>query len=419
MRELIAGDGGLVMVEAATSPDAVALACEGLAGETQTPSGLPVYRTDALPDSLDVDIVLITECEPATMQAVEAWAERRGIEWRWCDNTEWERPTGHRMPVPEGRRVVAVSSASTGSGKTALSRRVARTLTRSGVPVAVARHPIADLLSWGRFDPVVVRTPPELSVPRPLAEREELAPFVGAGIPVVTGLDPERVLQIAVREAGEGGVVVWDGGGAAPPWMECDLHLHAIDLLRPAVLRSADAYVLTKADSAPPGVADEVERFLRSREQDASAPIVLADLSVGVHPGNALTDRRVVIVEDANSLLLGGLAAGAGAVAARRFRCGVVDPRPFAIGAIAEALSSHPHIGAVIPSLGRTPQEIDDLAESVYATPGDAVLWASNADPAGVIGDEERPVIRAFGELTEVAGPSLQELLSPFLPGHS
>ena len=147
--------------------------------------------------------------------------------------------------------------------------------------------------------------------------------------------------------------------------------------------------------------------------------MILADLAIGVQPVNVLADKRAVVVEDARSLMLGGLAAGAGAVAAKRFRCGVVDPRPFAVGAIANALRDHTHIGAVIPSLGRTPSEIDDLAASVYATPGDAVLWASNADPAFVIPNESRPIVRAFGELTEVAGPPLQEILAPLLPGHT
>jgi predicted GTPase len=97
----------------------------------------------------------------------------------------------------------------------------------------------------------------------------------------------------------------------------------------------------------------------------------------------------------------------------------VVDPRPFAVGAVAEALRTHTHIGAVIPALGRTTDELNDLAASVRATPGDAVLWASNADPALVIAEETRPVVRAYGELTEVAGPSLQTVLSPLLPGHA
>jgi predicted GTPase len=174
--------------------------------------------------------------------------------------------------------------------------------------------------------------------------------------------------------------------------------------------------VLTKADSAKSERARETERALREERPDVA--VVLADMSIGVQPTNVLADKRVVIVEDASSLILGGLAAGAGAVAARRFRCGVVDPRPFAVGAIADALRRFAHIGAVIPSLGRTPSEIDDLAASVYATPGDAVLWASNADPATILPDEQRPIVRAFGELTEVAGPPLQDVLSSLLPGH-
>lgn len=247
--------------------------------------------------------------------------------------------------------------------------------------------------------------------------------MVGTGVPVVTGLDATRLLATAAGEAGEGGVIVWDGGGAARPWVEPDLHLMVIDLLRPpgeqtlARVADADAVVLAKADSARGDRAREVEAEVRDRALDV--PVLLADLAVGVRPTNVLADKRVVVVEDAASLMLGGLAAGAGAVAARRFRCGVVDPRPFAVGAIADALRTHAYIGAVIPSLGRTPREIDDLAASVYATPGGAVLWASNADPAFVVPDETRPIVRAYGELTEVAGPPLQDVLRAFLPGHA
>jgi predicted GTPase len=412
--ELIAGEGGSVLVAAATSTHATALACEGLAAATETPSGTPVYPADRLPPDLGVGRVRVLACEPSTRETVGSWASQRGIEV-----IEDEPPVVY---APPGVRIAAVSAVSTASGKTALVRRVARTLLRSGVGVAVARHPIADLLAWDRFDPVIVGGPSELAGPRPIAEREELAPVVGAGVPVIVGLDAERVLEVAARQAGDGGVVVWDGGGAAAPWVEPDLHLVAVDLLRPppktlwSRLATADAVVLTKADSAPAAHARTLEEEIRTRSPEAT--VVLADLAVGVQPGNALIDRRVVIVEDATSLTLGGLAAGAGAVAARRFRCGVVDPRPFAVGAISSVLATHAHIGAVIPSLGRTLQELDDLAASVSATPGDAVLWASNADPAMVIADEPRPVIRAYGELTEVAGSSLQQVLGPLLPGH-
>ncbi|MEX2540073.1 MAG: hypothetical protein WD646_15615 [Actinomycetota bacterium] len=415
MRELIAGDGGSVLVAGAMTPGAVALACEGLAAPTITPSGLPVFPIDALPEETDAEVVRLVACEEKTKSTVRSWSDARGI------GVVVE--PGHRFARPDGVRVVAVSAASTGSGKTALTRRVARILLRSGVKVVVARHPIANLLLWGRFDTHVVRSPSELTTPRPLEEREEIAPIVGAGVSVVTGLDPQHVAEVAAREVGEGGVVVWDGGGAATPWIETDLDLVAVDLLRlpPADaaerLRSADAIVLTKADSAPADRTHNIESWVRDHNPDPT--VILADLSVGVSAGNVLADRRVVLVEDWPSLVLGGLAAGAGSVAARRFRCGVVDPRPFAVGAIAQLLQQHDHIRGVIPSLGRTEEELADLAASVQQTPGDAVLWASNADPAGVIPAERRPIVRAFGELTEVAGPPLQDVLAPLLPGHA
>lgn len=403
-----------MLVAGASSAHAHVLVCEGVAELVRTPSGVDVYSPDLLPDGLDVDRVRLVDCELATETIVRTWAAERGV--------PVETHADHTVRAPDGVRVVAVSAVSTGSGKTALTRRVARTLARSGIAVSVLRHPIASLLHWGRFDVAAVRTPPELSVPRPIDEREELAPVVGTGVPVVTGLDPDRLVATAAREAGPGGVIVWDGGGAARPWLEPDLHVVAVDLLRPPGERArgriarAHAVVLTKADSAPGDRAREVEAWVR--EIAPEVPIVLADLTVGVQPTNVLADKRVVIVEDAASLLLGGLSAGAGAVAARRFRCGVVDPRPFAVGTIANALRTHDHIGAVIPSLGRTQRQIDDLAASVYATPGDAVLWASNSDPAYIVPDETRSIVRAYGELTEVAGASLQSILSPFLPGH-
>src|SRR5207302_8338934 len=121
-------------------------------------------------------------------------------------------------------RVVAIGACWTGSGKTALTRRVARSLLRMGKRVAVVRHPIATLLAWDRFAVSVVRTPPELLADRPLDEREELAPLVGAGLMCATGLDPEALIRAASRDAD---VIVWDGGGAAEPWIRPDLHLVA------------------------------------------------------------------------------------------------------------------------------------------------------------------------------------------------
>lgn len=408
----IAGEGGAALVAASrcSRPPSLLL-LEGLAEPARTSAGVTAHPVDAL-DGLapaGVGTVQIVGGEAATRRAVNVWASEHGlpVEERSLD----------MVAPPPGVRVIAVSSPSTGSGKTALVRRVARALRRTGTAVGVARHPLPNLLLWdGRSEAVVLRSPMELREPRPIEEWEELAPVIGTGTVVASGLDPEGVLRAATRAVGPGGVVIWDGGGSAMPWVRPHLHLVAVDLLRElaegaeAHVRAADAIVLTKADSAPKEHAAEREALVRS--WNPHAPVILTDMPPAVPEGAGLIRKRVVVVEDQPSLLLGGLKAGAGAIVARRFHCGVVDPRPFARGAVARALADHPHVGAVIPSVGRTPGEIEDLVASVRATPGDAVLWASPADPEVLLAGDRRPIFRCYSDLIEVAGGSIPDLLT-------
>lgn len=403
MSFVIAGDGGSGIVAAISAPARPsALLLEGLA-RPLTIEGMPALPIGQWPDPAGIDEVVLVGAEAATLESVRGWA------------------AGHALPVreaavepleaPDGVRVVAVSACTTGSGKSALARKVARTLHRSSVRVAVVRHPLPSAAGWpGRSGVRVLEAAGDPD--GPIDEREEIEPLVALGIPVVTGWEPVAVLAAAAARAS---VVVWEGGGAAEPWVRPDLHLLAVDLVRPLPpgaadrLRGADIVVMTKAESAPPQRARDTEAEVR--RHNPSARVFVADMPIAVSEGAALTDRRIVIVEDWPSLGFGGLKAGAGAVAARRFRCGVVDPRPTAVGAVREALEAHPHIGPVIPSLGRTPEEIDDLRESVAATPGEAILWASPADPGGLLEPQPRPVIRVTAELVEMAGGSLQDVL--------
>jgi predicted GTPase len=360
----------------------------------------------------NVDRVEILDGEPDTKAAVRAWAGAEGVEVVAADPDQ--------VDPPDGVRVIAVSSPRTGCGKTWLTRRVARGLRRSGVAVAVARHPMPNLLRWpGRAPVDLLREVPADGWPQ--CVKEECEPILEAGVPVAVGTDAQGILEAAADAAsGPRAVVVWDGGGSAQPWVRPDYHFVVLDALRPPGdeaehrVRSADVVVIAKVDSSSEERVREIEG--RVRTWNPAVELILADLLPQVPEGPQLVGARVVVVEDAPSLLLGGLKAGAGAVAARRFRCGVIDPRPFAVGSVAEALERHPHVGAVIPSVGRTPQELDDLHSSVRRTPGDAVLWASPAAPPSDLG-AGRPVMRVLPELMEVAGPALQEVLRPFLPG--
>lgn len=403
MAKVLIGDGGSIVVALALEPERPDVAfAEGLAETTAVGSVVvsPIGRFDGGDDA-----VWLLDPEPATLR-------EHGFR---ADAVE---PTVQLEP-PDGVRIVAVSAATTGSGKTALTRRIVRGLRRSGVGVAAVRHPTPNRWLWPDLEAVeVIRDLGALGFKRPFEELEELTPVVATGCAVVVGTDPRGMLEAAAAEAD---VVVWDGGGAARPWIRADIHVVVVDPMRdlPDALQArvagAHAVVLTKADSAPRDRVVAAEQEIRHWNPDAQ--VLLADMPVAVPQSTELMRRRVVVVEDWPSLLLGGLKAGAGALAAKRFRCGVVDPRPYAVGTISRALEQHPHIGPVIPSLGRTPDELDDLRTSIADTPGDAVLWASTASPAGICDPHQRPVIGAFAELMEVAGGSLADVMRPLLPG--
>src|SRR5687767_7753021 len=95
--ELIAGEGGAVLVAAATSTHATALACEGLAAATKTPSGIPVYPVEQLPPDLAVERVRLLACEPRTQAAIRSWGAKRGV--AVLDDTP------PLLPTPDGVRI--------------------------------------------------------------------------------------------------------------------------------------------------------------------------------------------------------------------------------------------------------------------------------------------------------------------------
>lgn len=406
MALLIAGECGAVLAAAENlGSDGPRLAIEGLAGPMRI-NGFQASSSDGL-DPSGVDSVVIADAEVRTVDAVTAWAHGHGLVVRRHETV--------KLVATSGTRVVAVSSPSTGSGKSALTRKVARSLRRSGVRVIVARNPIAGAMSWpGGQDLRMLGKPEDLDASG-LHEREELAPVIGAGVAVVVGSSPAAILKLASDHAD---VIVWDGGGAAMPWVEPDLHLVIVDCLRAPVeanrahIQSAHNVVLAKADTAGEQRAQRWEQAVS--EWNPEAKITVVDMPIGVPEGPRLRATNVVIVEDWSSMAIGGLKAGGGAVVARRYRCAVTDPRPFAVGEIAHLLAADSNIGPVIPALGRTEQEVADLAASVKATPAEVVLWAPAADFAGIV-DEDRPVLRLYPEIMEVAGTGLQEVLRPII----
>jgi predicted GTPase len=101
---------------------------------------------------------------------------------------------------------------------------------------------------------------------------------------------------------------------------------------------------------------------------------------------------------------------GAGVIAARRAGASLVDPRPWAIGSIADVYRKFPHIGALVPAMGYSDEQIAELESTINATDADVVLIATPIDLRRVC-DIEKPAVRAFYELEDETDPPLDDLI--------
>jgi predicted GTPase len=314
--------------------------------------------------------------------------------------------------------VVSVCAVRTGVGKSALSRHVLKWFARRGHRVVAVRHPMpyGDLeqqavqrfAAWEDLDRARVT----------IEEREEYEPYIENGAVVFAGVDYGRILKRAEVEAD---VLLWDGGNNDFPFYRPDLQFVLLDAHRPGHetayhpgetnFRMADVLVVSKVDSAPP---ENVEALLATvRAVRPGVPIVMAELDVVADRPDLVAGKRVVIVEDGPTLTHGGMKTGAGTVAARRYGAAqVVDARPYAVGAIADAFRKFGHLEGEVPAMGYGPQQIADLEATLKAVPADAVLDATPASLTRLI-EVDKPLVQVTYEFEE-RGAELPGILERF-----
>jgi predicted GTPase len=325
-----------------------------------------------------------------------------------------------RTMLPSARPVIAVSALRTGCGKSQTVRWLSKRLRGHGLGVSVIRHPMpyGDLARQAvqRF---VSRADLE-AAHCTIEEREEYEPHLAAGSAVFAGVDYLRILVEAEKDVD---VILWDGGNNDFPFVRPDLHIVLADALRPGqetshhpgetVLRMADALVIAKTDVAPPEDTARVAEALAAVNPEA--PILRAASPVTLADPEKVRGRRVLVVEDGPTITHGGMAYGAGFVAAQAAEAAeIVDPRAAAVPEIAEVYARYPHIGRVLPAVGYGAGQVEALARSIAASDAEVVVAATPIDLAALI-EVGKPIVRARYELAEAGGPSLGALVDDFL----
>lgn len=316
--------------------------------------------------------------------------------------------------------VVAVCAVRTGSGKSQTTRAIADFLRREGKQVVAVRHPMpyGDLVAQRvqRF-----ATVEDLATERTtIEEREEYEPHVTSGTVIYAGVDYGEILDRAESECD---VLLWDGGNNDLPFYRPDVHIVVADPLRAghelsyhpgeANLRMAHAIVVNKMDSATP---EQVETLLGTIARvNPSATVVRANSAVRLDDPDAVAGKRVLVVEDGPTLTHGDMKFGAGVVAARRGGAAeIVDPRPYAVGTIAETFAKY-DVGPVLPAMGYSGGQLDEMAQVIAAADVDMVVIGTPIDLRSVI-EFDRPAVRVRYDLEILPdSPTLREVLAPVL----
>jgi predicted GTPase len=174
-------------------------------------------------------------------------------------------------------------------------------------------------------------------------------------------------------------------------------------------LRIADVVIINKIDSAD---FDKIQQVRANIESvNPRAVVVDAASTIRVDKPEAIRGKRVLVVEDGPTLTHGDMKIGAGMVAARRFGAAeIIDPRPYAVGKLAETYKSYPDIGPLLPAMGYGDQQIKDLAATIEKADCDSVIIATPIDLGRVI-KINKPNTRVEYSLQEIGHPNMEDVL--------
>ncbi|MGV8025201.1 MAG: cyclic 2,3-diphosphoglycerate synthase [Anaerolineaceae bacterium] len=377
------------------------------------PEGIPIYPESDLPKLItkyNVDQVIFAYSDVTHEYVMHkaSLVNAYGADFRLMGTKNTQ--------LKSTKPVISICAVRTGSGKSQTTRRVSKIMIEMGYKVAAIRHPMpyGDLVKQKvqRFATYADLDKNECTI----EEREEYEPHIDNGVLVFAGVDYEAILREAEKEVD---IILWDGGNNDIPFYQSDLSIVVADPHRPGHelkyypgetnLYLADVFVINKVDTANPENIITVRENLRSINPEAV--IIEGASPLFVDDPEAIQGKRVLVIEDGPTLTHGGMAYGAGWVAAKRFGAKeIVDPRPFAVGSILATYQKYPNTGTILPAMGYGNDMVKDLETTINASDVDMVISATPIDLTRII-KVNKPMQRVRYELQEIGVPTLDDIL--------
>ena len=377
------------------------------------PNGIPIHDESELPElikkhAVDQVVFAYSDVPYEYVMHRSALVNACGADFRLLGPEE--------TMVKSTKPVVAVCAVRTGGGKSQTTRKIQTILREAGKKVVSIRHPMpyGDLVAQKcmRFATVDDLAKNKCTI----EEMEEYEPHVMAGNVIYSGVDYEAIVREAEKEAD---VILWDGGNNDFAFFKPDLYITVADPHRPGDglryypgevnLRLADVVVLNKIDSAD--AADIQAELEAVRSVNPDARIIMGASPLTVDKPELIQGKRVLVVEDGPTLTHGDMKYGAGTVAARQLGAAeFIDPRPFAVGEITATFEKYPNIGVLLPAMGYSQEQLDDMETTINNSGADVVVIGTPMDLRRII-DIKIPAVQVGYNLQEIGSPTLADVL--------
>ncbi|MFX1307793.1 MAG: GTPase, partial [Promethearchaeota archaeon] len=292
------------------------------------PNGIPMVSEDLLEDYIkkyEVDEVVFAYSDVSHEEVMHkaSRALAAGANYRLI--------SGRFTQLKANKPLIAICAVRTGCGKSQVSRATYRYLKSKGYKVVAIREPMpyGNLIQQNvmRFEKYEDLDTYDCSI----EEREEYEPYINQGLVIYSGIDYEKIVREAEKEAD---VIIFDGGNNEISFYIPDLLFVVVDPLRPGHenkyhpgevnAKYADAFVINKMNSAKPEDVKFVEKNLN--ELNPNAIKIYTNSVVKAEEPLKLKGKKVVCVEDGPTLTHGGMSIGAAYVAAKNAEAKCVDP---------------------------------------------------------------------------------------------
>jgi len=316
--------------------------------------------------------------------------------------------------------VISICAVRTGAGKSQTSRRVADIVKSLGLKIVMVRHP----MPYGVLKKQVVERFSSYKdlekYKTTIEEREEYEPWIKKGITIYAGVDYEKILRQAEKEAD---VIGWDGGNNDFSFFRPDLQIVVADPHRPGHEISyypgfvnflmADVIIINKIDSASEENIEIVENNIK--KYNPKAIVIKARSEISADKPELIKNKKALLVEDGPSITHGGMKFGAATVAAKKYGAKeIINAKKYAVGSIKETFEKYPHLEKELPAMGYSKRQIKDLQDTINKADCDVVIDGSPANLKKIL-KVNKPIVDISYELDEIDKNKLYNIIKKTL----